>query len=233
MSDPFDSAGTDKRLINQYAASPSVIAMIKALVDEGRSSIRATLSDLRLRLSIADMEGVNLDRIGAIVGQSRPFDNPDESQLFAFDGGTGQGFSGIDRDDVGGLFTGLDPLAGARVVDARYRRIIRARILINNGGATISEMLFFVAFAFDTWATVSSHIGSVGLTVGRRLGQQDIALLLDLFPIAAGVRLDYIASPLPGSDVFSFAGGNGSGFAGLAPETLETAGAFVGVQEII
>lgn len=252
MTGPFDDAGTDRRLINQYAASPLVIALIKGLVDEGRVEIRQSLDALKLRLSIDDMEGVNLDRIGVIVGQPRPFTNADENDLFAFAGGTGLGFSGIGRDDLGGELTGLDPIAGARVSDERYRRILRARILVNNGGATLEEMLFFIEFTFETWATISNAVGTIGLTIGQRLGQQDIALLLDLFPVAAGVRLDYIASPLPGGEAFAFAGGLGAGFAGLGPalstgepdeavaddeaillldSITDDAGGFVGLQE--
>jgi hypothetical protein len=68
----LDIAGTQNRILDQYRASPRLLALFAALIDNRSADIRATLSQMLLRLDIDAMEGVQLDLIGAIIGRPRP-----------------------------------------------------------------------------------------------------------------------------------------------------------------
>jgi len=68
----WDITGTDQRLLDQYRDSPLLKALIKALVDSPIADLRGAFESLYGRLAIATSEGVQLDKIGTIVGAPRP-----------------------------------------------------------------------------------------------------------------------------------------------------------------
>jgi hypothetical protein len=68
----FDIAGVDRRVLEQYRASPRLLALLRALIDGPSAEVRAALVQLLGRLDIDAMEGVQLDLIGRIVGRPRP-----------------------------------------------------------------------------------------------------------------------------------------------------------------
>jgi hypothetical protein len=68
----FDIAGVDGRVLEQYKASPRLLALLRALIDGPSAEVRAALVQLLGRLDIDAMEGVQLDLIGRIVGRPRP-----------------------------------------------------------------------------------------------------------------------------------------------------------------
>lgn len=68
----FEIAGVDARALEQYKASPRLMALLRALIDEPSAALRAALVQLLGRLNIDAMEGVQLDLIGRIVGRPRP-----------------------------------------------------------------------------------------------------------------------------------------------------------------
>jgi hypothetical protein len=84
----FDIAGVDGRVLEQYKASPRLLALLRALIDGPSAEVRAALVQLLGRLDIDAMEGVQLDLIGRIVGRPRPdvFDPilVQDSGFFAF-----------------------------------------------------------------------------------------------------------------------------------------------------
>jgi len=59
-------------VLEQYKASPRLLALLEALVDGPAGDVKAALIQLLGRLDIDAMEGVQLDLIGRIVGRSRP-----------------------------------------------------------------------------------------------------------------------------------------------------------------
>ena len=72
MSERWDITGVNKRILEQYRASPNLLALFKALIDDPHSELRAAFEALLGRLNIDAMEGVQLDGIGAIIGRPRP-----------------------------------------------------------------------------------------------------------------------------------------------------------------
>lgn len=68
----WDVTGTANRLLDQYRESDKLIAMLQALLDTPFEDIRLAFESFYSRLAIAQSEGVQLDRIGDIVGAPRP-----------------------------------------------------------------------------------------------------------------------------------------------------------------
>lgn len=73
MVDRFDQSGTDVRLLDQYRESAKLKALLRSVIDNPGQNVRDVLEQLRGRLDIDAMSGVQLDRIGDIIGRPRPF----------------------------------------------------------------------------------------------------------------------------------------------------------------
>lgn len=66
-----------KRLLNQYSESPLLKNLIIKFFDEPTEEIESVAQDLGQRLFLDDIDGVQLDKIGIIVGQNRPLNFSD------------------------------------------------------------------------------------------------------------------------------------------------------------
>src|SRR5574344_1325778 len=121
-----------KRLIEQYQDSPNVLALFESLIHDKYVSLNEITDFMYRRLHIDSMFGTHLDEIGKIVGQPRPQ---------AFEGETGgfrfleavnnelEGFSGINRPDIGGYWVGLE--SSPLMNDDNYRLLLKAAIFRN------------------------------------------------------------------------------------------------------
>ena len=221
----WDNTGTSKRLINQYADSPNLKALIDALVDMPAGDVRAALESLYRRLNIDLMSGVQLDRIGYIVGQKRPdsfspiFVGSDPETAFTFlDGAndTGKGFSAIGRDDIGGQFVGLEP--NQQMLDPAYRILLKAAIYRNVSGATIPEIEEYSQLVLGVAANVLNGFTYIDVQFQKPLSAQERAIIEATLKPAAGIRIRYLSFGR-GENAFGFAGRDGnSGFGGVGAE---------------
>lgn len=66
-----------KRLLNQYSESPLLKNLIIKFFDEPTTVIESVSEDLGKRLFLNDIDGIQLDKIGVIVGQTRPLNFSD------------------------------------------------------------------------------------------------------------------------------------------------------------
>lgn len=195
-------------LVEQYKCTKTVPATVRAVADEMNVADDAIISLLSI-YSIDDAAGVNLDVIGKVVGQPRPFVDEVDGENFAFEGGIGLGF-----DE--GRFAGTDADFTQLATDDVYRRIIRARIIVNNGDATIEDIAEFMRFAFEVNVNISTAVGAIAIAPDRPLSPSEARLLSDLFPRAGGVRVYSTSSNVTaaGDRAFSFSGNpTGLGFA--------------------
>ena len=224
---------TDPRelLIQQYREVPGIRALVNAL-SVGLRDLDEVYHDLLLRRWIDTAEGETLDIIGRIVGIDRPFAEIDPDEVFTFDNpsGTGLGFSGVDRPDVGGIFIGLGFFGADLIDDIRFRVLIRAQIIRNTTRATIDDIVEYTQFLFGGNATVIESVGFVDVTIDRPLTRFEARILDETIPVAAGIGLRIRAFAL-GDEPFGFAGNTGnSGFGGVS-EPQDGSG-FVGlIQE--
>lgn len=221
----------ESRIAYQYQGATRFKAFVRALVGE-YDTLYETLLALETRLDIDLSVGAQLDGIGEIVGQPRPntigsvFLEFPADEAFAFAGGVGRGFSGIDRPDIGGRFVGLDG-AGGRMVDEDYRTLLRAKIFANYAGSDVDSLGTYSLFVFGTRATIIRGIGYVDITIQKPLAGWERRLVELTFPVAAGIRLRLKSFSLL-ENPFSFAGNeDGTGFGGIGIEPQ--GGGFVGL----
>lgn len=205
-------------LIQQYRESPNVVGLISAPASE-LSVADETITDLLSLYNIDDSVGAQLDMIGRIVQMPRPFADPDTSDAFAFDGG----MDGLGFED--GRFASLDIGPGELLDDVLYRRLIRAKIIVNVGDATVEDLTRFMSFAFDIIAQVFEGPAFVTMHLTRPLGTFEKAIFDDLVPVAGGVGLIHVTNSADGEEAFTFAGDTGgTGFASTTDSDLATDG---------
>lgn len=219
----------EKRIAYQYQGAPRFKAFVRSLVGE-YDTLYETLLALETRLDIAQSIGAQLDAIGKIVGQPRPdtigslFLEFPADEAFAFAGGVGRGFSGLDRPDVGGRFTGL---GGRRMIDSDYRTLLRAKIFANYSRSDVDSLGTYSQFVFGTRATIIPGLGYVDITIQKPLAGWERRLIEITFPVAAGIRIRLKSYSLE-TNPFSFAGNeDGTGFGGIGVEP--DGGGFVGL----
>ena len=220
----WDNTGTENRLINQYADSPKLKALIDALVDTPAAEVKAAMGSLYRRLNIDLMSGVQLDRIGYIVGQERPdsfspiFVGSDPDTAFTFLDGSNdpdKGFSGVERKDVGGQFVGLEP--EQQMLDPAYRTLLKAAIYRNTAGATIPEIEEYSKLVLGVAANVINGLTFIDVQFQRPLSTQERAIIEATLKPAAGIRIRFLSFSR-GERPFGFAGGDNSGFGGVGVE---------------
>lgn len=184
------------RLMYQYQDSPLLRQMVLALSAE-HCELSLEMDVLETRLDIALSVGVQLDLIGIIVGQARPISvQIDENDVFAFDLGTGKGWSGRTRADVGGRFIGINGLAVAAMFDDDYRTLLRARIFTNTAEGTVDDIGLFLAFVLGPGPhQVRTSLGVVDITVGRQISGDEEDIIRLLAPVAAGILLRDVLRP--------------------------------------
>lgn len=222
----FFDAGTINRLINQYQASPAVKNLLMALIDEPNSELKFALESLYGRLNIDGSSGIQLDRIGEIVGQPRPdsaselFEPEDPDNTFTFTGigeinDPNKGFSGIGREGVGGKFAGATAID--KMPDYLYRVLLRAAIYRNNRGATIGDIELYSEIVLGVAANVINGVGYMDIQFQRPLSSQERAIIKGTLKPAAGIRIRFLSFSL-GANPFGFAGGTNTGFGGIGVE---------------
>lgn len=218
------------RLAYQYQNSESFKAYTRAFAMR-YDDIFEAMQALETRLSIDESVGAQLDGIGEIVGFPRP-DNVravsgqfDPDEAFAFAGGDGQGFGGLESPGAGGRFVGLSP--ATKTNDDDYRILLRSAIFRNFTSPTIPNMETWSQFVLRTNVTVLNGVGFVDVTFQRRLLSWERLLIDDNFPVSAGIDLR-IRSFSPTENPFGFAGNlNSTGFGGVGVE--QVGGGFVGL----
>lgn len=181
-----------ERLLDQYQDSPNVINFIDAFTDV--TDLESAFNALQNRLSIDLMEGVNLDRIGFIVGQPRPYISTDDDESFAFDGAGGLGFNeGVWRS------SSYQPNVGNPVSDVEYRQFLKAAILRNYSNGSMPDIVRFIDLALGKQPIVLNRLGELGVVNGvgfiqlnfsGRLTTFEAKLLRENLPVAAGIGID-------------------------------------------
>jgi hypothetical protein len=135
--------------------------------------------------------GPHLDLIGSIVGITRDIPNGVYIAFFGFQSQPAGRAFGVARMRHDG-----EPIATSyTAADEEYRTMIRAKIALNNGHGTASEIAAALRRAFDV-DLVSVRDGEPGVIeawIGRIPSADDTteALVDPLLPRAAGVRINY------------------------------------------
>lgn len=203
------------RLIEQYQDSPNVLALFESLIHDKYVSLNEIIDFLYKRLDIDSMFGIHLDEIGKIVGQPRPKSFEGELGGFRFLEITNnelEGFSGINRPDIGGYWTGLDtnPLMN----DVNYRLLLKAAIFRNNSGCTIPELKRYAQLVLNMDVNIQNYHTYIEVTFSHPLSIYAKILIEETFKPAAGIRVKLKAFGM-GERPFGFVGANNCGFGGV------------------
>lgn len=204
-----------KRLIEQYQDSPNILAMFESLIHDKYTSLNEITDFMYQRLHIDSMFGVQLDEIGKIVGQPRPKSFEGELGGFRFLEITNnelEGFSGINRPDIGGFWGGLK--SSPFMNDENYRTLIKAAIFRNNSGCTIPELKRYAELVLNSKVNIINGYTYIDVVFSTPLSVSAKMLIKDTFKPAAGIRVRLKGFAL-GERPFGFAGANNSGFGGI------------------
>lgn len=213
------------RLATQFKSSENLINYIKSLLSEA-NTLEQVFCDLLDKRWLDTAEGVQLDIIGAIVGQGREFIDAEIFAYFGFfNNFQAQGFGSLGNPSLGGRFRAVDEeTLGLRLLsDDEYRLFIKARIARNSTSSTPEEIISQIKFLFDSpLVLISEGAASYQISIGKVLSLNEKAILLntDIVPKTAGVTVSYVTE-FDGNDFFGFAGVPGaSGFGSVSNPSL-------------
>lgn len=204
----------ESRLATQFKESARLIAYLKALLVEA-NNLEQVFCDLLEKRWIDTAEGVNLDIIGAIVGQSRSIVGAELFGYFGFAINLESGpFGSVSDPSEGDRFRGVsEPTTGNRILsDSEYRLWIRARIIKNTSSSTPEDIIGQIKFIFGAEVVLFQDGDTeYSVSVGKLLSGDEKSVLLnsDIIPKTAGVRANYL-SQFDSDDFLGFLGVPGS-----------------------
>lgn len=187
------------KIATEYRAAENLKGYVAALLCDHDviDSLFALIAD---RLNIDTQEGVNLDRIGKLVGQPRGVINASDVAFFGFAPHPQAKSFGDPLDpSVGGRFRSPgEPLTGNKPLnDEEYRVFIRARIFKNHARSTPDELIRFLKLILGAdmpvyLQTARPRAGHGWIAFGRRLTLNEQYLLTgtDIMPRTLGVTYD-------------------------------------------
>jgi hypothetical protein len=144
------------------------------------------------------------------------FDDDEEEYLVLGEPGESDpdlGFDGLD-DLLVPLLTG-GPFASVadipKMLDADYRKLLRATIYLNTSGASVPEIEFYGQFVLGIKVSVNNNFTLIDLVFTRPLTLQEKAIIEATLLPAAGIAIGaFVVETDPDSDI-----PDGFGFAGL------------------
>ena len=209
------------RLATQFRESTNLIAYIRALLIEA-DTLEQVFCDLLEKRWIDTAEGVQLDILGAIVGQSREFVDAEIFEYFGFfDNPQSQSFGTLTDAGIGGRFRFVEePTTGIRqLTDDEYRKFIRARITRNSTKSTPEDIIAQLRFIFETPLILFADGDTMyEVSIGKILTLNEKSILkdTDIVPKTAGVQATYVTE-FDSSNFFGFQGvPNSAGLGSLA-----------------
>lgn len=198
------------RLATQFKESSNLINYIRALLIES-NNIEEVFCDLLEKRWIDTAEGVNLDIVGSIVGQSREFIDAEIFDYFGFaDNPQAQSFGSVADASLGGRFKFVDEATtGIRqLTDDEYRLFIKARISRNRTSSTPEDIISQILYIFNSPLVLFVDGDTkYEISIGRKLGLNEKSILLDtnIVPKTAGVQASYVTE-FDSNNFFGFQG---------------------------
>lgn len=198
------------RLATQFRESTNLISYIRTLLLEA-DNLEQVFCDLLEKRWIDTAEGVQLDILGSIVGQSREFIDAEIFDYFGFAiNPVSQSFGTVTNPSVGGRFKFVDEITtGLRqLTDDEYRFFIKARIIRNSTSSTPEDIISQIRFIFDSPLVLFVDGDTkYEVSIGKKLSLNEKSILLDtdIVPKTAGVNASYVTE-FDSNDFFGFQG---------------------------
>ena len=172
-----------------YGDKPILRAIIEALGAE-LDELNTAIIDCKNKRWINKADGVQLDKIGEIVVQSRQIDKAIAMKLFGFYGQPNTVGFGQARFRE----HGEDNLETYVLADAEYRMILAVKAVMNNSQCSAEETLQSLRYVFNAPIRME-EIGNAQIivSVGRRLSDNEkvLANAINLIVRAGGVSIEY------------------------------------------
>lgn len=180
------------RVYWQYRNAPKMRDWLQILPKIGQEAIEKPLGQIINLLDIDSASGELLNIIGRIAGIERPRIRSDALQVFAYNGTIGaQSYGAAPYREPG------TELPTILLPDYLYRVLIKAKIMRNNGSATLDDVKRAVYFIFGVDSTV---IDGQNMAMSTVWLEGDIAANLlvlveefDILPRPQGVKIRKIA----------------------------------------
>lgn len=187
---PADADVAWGHFLAQHQGRLTLEALVRALyVPVG--PLASALVGLRTALDLDRAEGARLDLIGSIVGVSRDIPQGVHFAFFGFahqPAGRGFGQARMRREG--------EPIAAAYTApDTEYRRMVRAKIALNNAAGTADDVTAVVMAHYGTDFAFVEDLGNAHarVWVGRIPAADDaLARVAPRLPRAAGVAFEIV-----------------------------------------
>lgn len=182
------------RLAYQFKNSEKLKGLISVQLDEYQN-IDNVFNDLLDDRLLDNAIGIQLDGLGQILGLTRPYLPIDVVGVFGFfSDPTSRGFTDINNTELGGNF--VDFAATRQIAnDDTYRKLLKAKTVINRTSMTVEETIEMVSFMFDgarVRYTLPTNLNPV-YTIEKVLDSADVALI-ELLPKLLGIdNITYIS----------------------------------------
>jgi len=182
------------RLAFQFKQSEKLKGLINVQLEDYQELYNSFDDLLNDRLFDGSV-GKQLDGLGEILGFPRPFLPIDVLGAFGFFGdATSKSFGDINDSEIGGNF--VDYSATIQIAnDDTYRKLLKARAIINSTSMTVEETIRMVSFMFDDARvryTLTTNLHPQ-YTIEKILDASEIALL-SILPLLIGLGdVTYIA----------------------------------------
>lgn len=198
------------RLATEFRESTNFINYIRTLLLEA-NTLEQVFQDILTKRTLDNAEGVQLDILGAIVGQPREFVDAEIFEYFGFAvNPISQPFGTLLDPGIGGRFIGVsESTTGVRSLnDTEYRAYIRAKITSNSTQSTPEDVISKFQFLFGTVLILFVDGDTqYQVSIGRKLTLNEKALLNDtnIVPKTLGVQATYVTE-FDDQDFFGFQG---------------------------
>jgi hypothetical protein len=208
-------SGSFARLLLQYKQAPQLLALFETLLDNPYNVFGLSADDLRTLYDIDLSEGVQLDKIGEIVGRPRPdsFNDADIFQegIFQFASNTDPnpvfdidtGYGDINNPQVGGRWDrGI--LEAKSLNDIDYRKVLKGHIWARNSRGIITDYEKYGTIVFGSPCNVLPFVGSVLIVFPYYLNSVAIQTVYETLKIVLGIRIILATLPILEKNPFGF-----------------------------
>lgn len=166
------------RVTQQFKDKPNFDKLLRTWLKDPED-LQNTLSDIDDMKFIDKAEGVQLDNIGAIVGQPRLLVDADLIAFFGFQGKSiSRSYGSLDDPSEGGRWKGLEEetTGNIELSDKEYRLFIKAKIIRNRADATTESVIESIKFLFQASKVhllEGESPACYRVAIGSKLSQQE------------------------------------------------------------
>lgn len=195
------------RYTQQFTNKPNFNKLIQIYLSEFESLQENILKELTI-VNIDESFGVQLDNIGAILGQPRKLVGLETYGFFGFERDASALSFGSQVNGEGGYFYSLkDTSSGViKLKDNLYRNLLKVKAISNNTGVTPTDIIEATKILFEADDVIFKELGHAGfsLSLGNRVwsdthktnfpGFDETVIAKRFLPKPLGVSIQFVNS---------------------------------------